>query len=234
MSEDANSEVVEINDGNDIVRTHWRHVGNQKPLVEVALEHMIMNGCEECDAEGLDENVLKYLYMLRKNYRIVITSTREKSQRNTIMEWLKMHKVPFDELRLGLPKAMFRLGPRNIEHREWPETIRRIASREEGGVHGVCPSCGSLLVGTYTSKFKGDKKQIKYCRECDWEEGKNVRDKKGSKDKGAREGEQDSQEKDKEVEEHKDTKGAGRSGDSGGVNGKGQSVSHHKDKEGKQ
>jgi len=200
MDEDAKSKVIDISDGNAIVKTHWRHKGEQKPLIEIALEHMVMGGCEDCDVGGVDEHALKYMYMLRRNYRIVITSTREKSQRNVIMEWLKMYKVPFDELRLGMPRAIFRLGPRNIEHREWPETIRRIAAREEGGVHGVCPLCGSFLIGTYTSKIKGAKKQIKYCRECDWDESKDDRALRKKEEKDRRDGGQDKGTKDQDKE----------------------------------
>jgi len=168
MSEKA--KLFKVRDGNEDVTTHWEGVEGNKPLIEIALEHMIMKGCEGCDESGIDEKALRYMYMLRRHYRIVITSTRSKDQRNNVMGWLLSYKVPFDELRLGMPDAVFKLGPRNVEHRGWAETLRRVAVREEGGLFGQCPECGSMLVGTYTSK---QKKQIRYCRDCDWEEGRN-------------------------------------------------------------
>jgi len=166
-----NQKTFVINDGNDKVHTHWKG-GNEKPLIEVNLGHVIMNGCPHCEEAGVAEHAVAALYALRRNYRIVITTSRPKEERESIIGWLKSQNIPYDELRMGMPDVVFRIDDRGIPHREWPETLRLIAIREDGSHFGTCPDCGSLLVGTYTDAKKN---QIRYCRECEWEADSRVK-----------------------------------------------------------
>lgn len=222
MNDSANS----INDGNPETLSHWEGKEGQKPLLEIRLGHVVMRGCEKCEEEGVNVEAVRWITVLKRRYRIVITSSRGKSERNTIMEWLQMHDVPFDELRLGEPYAVFRIDARAIAHRGWSETIRQIAVREEAGRYGQCPECGSFMVGLYTRKRK-EKLMVKYCRECDWE---GEYDRTLEKDKGVKGESKDLGGKSEGTGESEGTKGSGRKGDSSGANDKGSRVQSNENK----
>ena len=82
--------------------------------------------------EGAREILEKWKYV--RGYRIVIQTGRVESEREVTLWWLRLHKIPFDELIMDKSRGIIYIDDLGYQFKSWEETDKEIEKRRK--VHG--------------------------------------------------------------------------------------------------
>ena len=75
----------------------------------------------------LKEGAKESLEQLRdKGYKIIIYSARTWAEYEMTENWLKQHKIPYDQIILGKPQGDYWIDDRAIRFRSWDKVINEI------------------------------------------------------------------------------------------------------------
>ncbi|MBD3387777.1 MAG: hypothetical protein GF416_01900 [Candidatus Altiarchaeales archaeon] len=92
--------------------------------------------CRRCDHGDLKkrrymlcppkERVVDHLRRLNGKYRIILHTARGEENREVTEKWLRLHGIPYDELVMDKPYALYYIDDRAIEFKDWPQTLKAI------------------------------------------------------------------------------------------------------------
>lgn len=68
----------------------------------------------------------------RAGFRVVLYTARPSADRQATTDWLKEHRIPFDELHMDKPRNLFLVDDRAIRFVSWPDTLKQIRRFQEG------------------------------------------------------------------------------------------------------
>jgi len=132
---------MDIRDGTDETNSHWTQTEG-KPIILVDFDHTITKKCLACDDklddDGVQENAVKTLQELSKDFRIWIYTGSGvhldyakplQRTKSSIEEFLKKYNIPFEKVLQTKPPACFIIDDRAIHHKSWRETGEEITRR---------------------------------------------------------------------------------------------------------
>lgn len=123
-----------VQDGNELTNSHWTVIPEYgKPIVTVDLDHTILKFCGACNSEQMElqEGALEGMKWLSERFYVIIFTggCKPKVKKfNDKVKWrtpemivnlLLSFGIPYDELRIDKPPAMFMLDDRAIHHEGW-------------------------------------------------------------------------------------------------------------------
>ena len=132
--------VIEIKDGNDTTRSHWKELVSNLPILCVDFHHTITRNCEACDDFSgeyeLQENAKEVLTLLSKMFTVVIY-TGDPSDipylppdyKSKIERFLNENEIPYRKIFFTKPPAAFIIDDRAISHKSWKSTFEEIYER---------------------------------------------------------------------------------------------------------
>ncbi|MFH1404238.1 MAG: hypothetical protein ABIH11_08225 [Candidatus Altiarchaeota archaeon] len=107
----------------------------EKSAIAVDVDGVLTDfrGCRRCRHEDLEtrnyllcpirRDVAAALRKLKTKYRIILHTARGEDKRIVTQRWLEMHDIPYDELVLDKPYAMYYIDDRAIRFKDWGETL---------------------------------------------------------------------------------------------------------------
>jgi len=73
-------------------------------------------------AKPIEQNIRKLKLLYSQGHRIIIYTSRPEIDTEVTKKWLNEHLIPYDELRMGKPRADVYVDDLSVPIKEWRDT----------------------------------------------------------------------------------------------------------------